>query len=151
MLPKAVCCYLQTCNVYIMKLAMGYIHIPSYIILGSWIYRLHHINGLYHNVWPGENSCHFLLFTSKQNSLKKINMLLHNCHGFQSSCKVSPLYLVWFLRYASRNWTTTTTRILKTDFLEYIKNRSCYFHHFLYTCVFEHTNWAIVSKVGSDS
>ena len=39
---------LQTCNVYIMKLAMGYIHIPSFIILGSCIYGLRHINGLYH-------------------------------------------------------------------------------------------------------
>ena len=61
-----------------MKLAMGYIHIPSFIILGPWIYELYHINGLYHNVWPRANSCHFLLFTSKQNCLQKINMLLHD-------------------------------------------------------------------------
>ena len=71
LLPEAVCCCLQTCNVYIMKLAMGYIHIPSFIILGSCIYGLHHINGLCHNVWPKANSCHFLLFTSKQNCLQK--------------------------------------------------------------------------------
>ena len=50
-LPEAVCCCLQTCNVYIKKLAMGYMSIPSFIILGSWIYELHHINGLYHNVF----------------------------------------------------------------------------------------------------
>ena len=53
-----------------MKLAMGYTHIPSFIILGSCIYELHHINGLYHNVWPRANSCNFLLFTSKQNCLQ---------------------------------------------------------------------------------
>ena len=65
LLPGAVCCCLQTCNVYITKLAMGYMSLPSFIILGSCIYELHHINGLYHNVWPKANSCHFLLFTSK--------------------------------------------------------------------------------------
>ena len=70
-MPEGVCCCLQTCNVYIMKLAMGYMSIPSFIILGSCIYGLYHINGLYHNVWPGANSCHFLLFTSKQNCLQK--------------------------------------------------------------------------------
>ena len=80
--------------VYIMKLAMGYIHIPSFIILGSCIYGLHHINGLYYNVWPRANSCHFLLFT------KKLICSCTTCHGFQSSCKVSTLYLVWF---ASQN------------------------------------------------
>ena len=71
LLPEAVCCCLQTCNVYIMKLAMGYMSIPSFIILGSCIYELHHINGLYHNVWPKANFCHFLLFTNKQNCLQK--------------------------------------------------------------------------------
>ena len=29
---------------------MGHMSIPSFIILGSFIYELHHINGLYHNV-----------------------------------------------------------------------------------------------------
>ena len=50
LLPEAVCGCLQTCNVYIMKLAMGYIHTPSFIIPGSCIYGLHHINGLSYNV-----------------------------------------------------------------------------------------------------
>ena len=57
--------------VLLVKLAMGYIHTPSFIILGSCIYELHQINGLYHNVWPRANFCHFLLFTSKQNCLQK--------------------------------------------------------------------------------
>ena len=60
-LDEAVCCCSQTCNVYIMAVAMGYIHIPSFIILGSFIYGLYHINGLYHNVWSRANSCHPLL------------------------------------------------------------------------------------------
>ena len=67
LLPEAVCCCLQTCNVYIMKLAMGYIHMPSFIILHSCIYGLHHINGLYYNVWPRANSCHFLSYLQKNN------------------------------------------------------------------------------------
>ena len=67
LLPEAVCCRLQTCNVYITKLTMGYMSIPSV----SCIYELHHINGLYHNVWPKANFCNFLLFTSKQNCLQK--------------------------------------------------------------------------------
>ena len=46
---------------YIVELAMGYMSIPSFNILGSCIYELHHINGLYHNVWPKANSCHFFL------------------------------------------------------------------------------------------
>ena len=71
LLPEGVCCCLPTCNVYIMKLAMGYIHIPIFIILGSCIYELNQINGLYYNVWLRANFCHFLLFTSKQNSLQK--------------------------------------------------------------------------------
>ena len=47
LLPEAVCYCLQTCNV---RLAMGYMSIPSFIILGSCVYELHHINGLYNNV-----------------------------------------------------------------------------------------------------
>ena len=35
LLPEAVCCCLKTCNVYITKLAMGYMSTPSFIILGS--------------------------------------------------------------------------------------------------------------------
>ena len=58
-LPEAVS-FLQTCNIYNMKLAMGYMSIPSYIILGSCIYGLHHINCLYDNILPGTNSCCFL-------------------------------------------------------------------------------------------
>ena len=52
-----------------MMLAMGYIHIPSIITVSSCIYVLHHINGLYQNVWSRANSCHFF---------KKIYMLLHD-------------------------------------------------------------------------
>ena len=48
-----------------MMLAMGYMHTPSIITVSSCIYGLHHINGLYDNVWPRANSCHFLLFTKK--------------------------------------------------------------------------------------
>ena len=51
---------------YIMMLTMGYIHTPSFIILGSFVYGLYHINGLHHNVWPRANACHSLLFTSKR-------------------------------------------------------------------------------------
>ena len=34
LLPEAVCFCLQNCNVYIMKLAMGYMSLQSFIILG---------------------------------------------------------------------------------------------------------------------
>ena len=47
---QVFCCLRVFVVVY--KLAMGYKHIPSFIILGSCIYALHHFNGLYHNVWP---------------------------------------------------------------------------------------------------
>ena len=40
--------------------------IPSFIILGSCIYELYHINGFNHNVWPKANSCHFLLFGERE-------------------------------------------------------------------------------------
>ena len=60
LLPEAVCCCLQTCNVYIIKSSMGYTSILSFSILCSCIYGLHHNNCLYHNVWPRANSCHFL-------------------------------------------------------------------------------------------
>ena len=55
-----------------------YLLVPSFFIIGSCVYELHHINGLYHNVLPKANFCHFLFFTSKQNCLQKINMLLHD-------------------------------------------------------------------------
>ena len=50
--------------------------------------------------------------------------------------QVSPLCLVWFLRYACLN-RTTTRRILKSDFLKLILQ---------FLPFFEHTNWANISK-----
>ena len=54
---------------------MGYMSIPSFIILGSCIYELHHINGLYHNVLPKANFCRLQI---NKIVYKKINMLLHD-------------------------------------------------------------------------
>ena len=42
---------------------MGYICVPSFIILSICIAKLAHLFGLYHNVWPGANSCHFFFKT----------------------------------------------------------------------------------------
>ena len=61
-----------------MKLAMGYMSIPSFIILGSCIYELHHINGLYHNVLPKANFVIFCCLQINKIVYKKINMLLHD-------------------------------------------------------------------------
>ena len=58
-------------------------------------------------------------------------------HVFQSLCKVSSPYL---LRYA---WTTTR-KISKTDFLEYINYWIC---HFLGTCYFDDTDQIDMSQV----
>ena len=115
LLPEAACCCLQSCNLYMTKLVTGYMSIPSFIIIGTCIYELHHINCLYHNVWPKANFCNLLLFTSKQNCLQKIVCSCTTCHGFQSSCEVSPLYhclkrtrlrgrAVFFLRARMRVW-----------------------------------------------
>ena len=41
---------------------MGYICVQSFIILSICIHQLEHVFGLYHNLWPGANSCHFFLF-----------------------------------------------------------------------------------------
>ena len=89
------------------KLAMGYMSIVSFIILCSCIYGLHHINGLYSNVWPKANSCHFLLFTSKQNCLQKISVLLHDL-------SVLPPYLVFEIGLSKLN----NKKNLKTDVFE---------------------------------
>ena len=46
---------------------------------------------------------------------KKLISSCTTCHGFQSSCKVSPLYLVWFLRYACLNNNKQKKKKKKTN------------------------------------
>ena len=62
---------------------------------------------------------YFWLFTCKQHCLRK-KCSCTTCHGFQSLCKVSSLYLSWFFIYACLNWTRRR-RILKTDFFKNIQ------------------------------
>ena len=52
--PEAVCCCLQTCNVYILIRMMGcIICVQSFITLGISFTELAHFICSYHNVWPG--------------------------------------------------------------------------------------------------
>ena len=149
LLPEAVCCCLQTCNVYIKKLAMCYIHIPSFIILGSCIYGLRHINGLYHNVWPRANSCHFLLLTSKQNCLqKKLFALARPIMDSNHHSKFQPSILYTPVKTEQQQQQDNPSKL---SFLYKSRTDFAIFTIFGVHGFFDHTNWANLSKVGSDS
>ena len=64
---------------------MGYMSTSSFIILGPC--GLHHIIGLYHNLWPGPNFCNFFIG-------KKINMLLYDLSWIEVIMQSLTLYLV---------------------------------------------------------